>query len=201
MTQQHVLTFISILVIFILAIGNIKYLYNLANAISCLCRQVITLLVRISATIELTEINHKEITKLNTELVLKNKRLKEYLIDVHNQELMNTGRLRLLMKNDSVGHFECDKVGRCVWVNQALADLFGCERGDMLGNGWLNYVVEEQRTGVIENWTKSIRYDVPYTWSYDIIHNKTKEVISVHAISVAIRDIDGNPILFCGSVQ
>lgn len=201
MDRQHFLTFLSIAVIFIVIVGNIKYLHTLIHTLKTLIKQIVYLLVKVCSTTTLAEQNYESIKKINEELLLKNKRLREYIIEVHNQTLANTGRLRIITKNDSIGHFECDKDGECTWVNQAVADLFGVERSDMFGHGWAEAVLEEDRNNVVKNWQESIKYDIPYTYKYRILNKKTNKIINVQASSITIRDIDGSPIMFCGTIS
>lgn len=201
MDKQYIFTLISILIVFIVVISNIRYLHSLLKSVSLAFKETTILIIKVCLTARLAESNLENIKKINEELTLKNKRLRDYLIEVHNQTLINTGRLRILMKSDKYAHFECDATGKCTWVNQAAADLFGVDREDMLGNGWAASIIEEERNQVVKYWQESIRYDVPYTYKYKIFQKKLNKIIELKVTSVTIRDTDGHLIMFCGNIS
>lgn len=201
MDKQYILTFLSISILFILVIGNIRYLHSLAKTISKGFKETATLIIKVCLTAHLAESNAEKIKKIDQDLTLKNKRLRDYIIEVHNQILINTGRIRIMMKADKFAHFECDAKGRCTWVNEAAAELFGVDREDMLGNGWAASILEEERNQVVKHWQESVKYDVPYTYKYKIFQKKRNKVIELKVTSVTIRDSDGNPIMFCGNIS
>lgn len=201
MSKQYVLTLLSIAAIFILVVGNIRYLVGILNAVNAVFRQTILIFIKICSTTGLANSNKNSISKINEDLIIDNKKLKEYVVDIHNQTLANTGRIRILMKSNRDGHFECNQNGDCIWVNQSAADLFGVERADMLGNGWASSIIETERNDVVKRWRESIQYDVPFTHQYKIYQRKLKKVITIKETSVTIRDSAGHPIMFCGSVS
>ena len=190
----------SIILLFTYVVSNIRYLQNLAKTISVAFKETMTLIVKVCLTANLAESNYEKIKQINEDLLFKNKKLRDYVAEIHDQTLVNTGRLRILMKSDRIAHFECDAKGKCTWVNQAAADMFGVSREEVLGNGWAASILEEERNEVVKHWQESVKYDVPYTYKYKIFQKKLNKVIELKVTSVTIRDSEGNPIMFCGNI-
>ena len=201
MDRQYVITFISLAIAFIIVVGNIRYLHSLLKTIVSVFEKTMVLIVKVCLTASLAESNSEKIKKINQDIYINNLKLKDYVLDIYSQTLINTGRLRILMKSDKFAHFECDATGKCTWVNQAAADLFGVEKEDMLGNGWAASIIEEERNEVVKHWQESVKYDVPYTYKYKILQKKLNKVIELKVTSVTIRDAEGRPIMFCGNIS
>lgn len=195
--KDEIYLVIVILVTLVSLISNFRYILGIFSSF----KQLIIILSKIDDVVKTTDDLHLEITNIKNNLKINNLDYRKYIEQIHNKVLMNVGRLRILMKSNLTPQFECDENGKCVWVNQALANLFGVERSDMLNNGWFSYVVPEERNDVAKKWLESVKYDVPYSYQYHLINNKTKEIIYVNVTSITIRDMSGKPLLYCGNIE
>lgn len=191
----------GLFIIAILAVSNIRYLHSLLLNLSNLLKQIITMVIRLNTVAKQVDYNYEAILKLNKDMKINGRRISSYVEELHEQNLMNTARIRILLDKYHIGLFECDSKGECVWINQALCDLYGMEEFDMMGHGWLTAVLEEQRGVVLQEWINSIKNDIPYSWGYNIINQETGENVRVRATALTVRDDDRKPLLFCGSVE
>lgn len=192
---------IGLFIIALLAVSNIRYLHSLILSISGLFKQIIQVVIKLNSVTKQVDYNYEAIIKLNKDMRINGRRISSYVEELHGQNLMNTARIRILLDKYHIGLFECNSKGECVWVNQALCELYGMEELDMMEHGWLTAVVEEQRGIVLSEWMNSIKNDIPYSWGYNIINQETGENIRVRATALTVRDDDRKPLLFCGSVE
>ena len=71
--------------------------------------------------------------------------------------------------------YECATDGRCVFANEKLCDLFGLSESDMLGNGWLEGILPEERERVHSTWIFAVKKSIPYECAYTVRNCKTGE--------------------------
>lgn len=69
--------------------------------------------------------------------------------------------------------YECNPTGECIFANGLLCDLFGLSAEDMMGSGWLEGILPEERERVFETWQSSVNNKIPYECSYTIRNRKT----------------------------
>lgn len=87
---------------------------------------------------------------------------------------MNFG---VLWEHWDVPSYKCDADGMCISANNALCDLYGMSREEMLGTGWTAAIKDsDQRANAWRHWQESRRDGLPYVDSYTIINQKTGEV-------------------------
>lgn len=100
----------------------------------------------------------------------------------------------------TIGAYECNSDGDCVWANKALCDMFGMSFADMMGNGWLSAICEPDRKRVWKDWLENIQLDIPYDSVYNVCNVESGEKYSCRAHAVAHRDIKGNILGYYGTV-
>jgi len=100
----------------------------------------------------------------------------------------------------TIGAYECNADGDCVWANKALCDMFGMSFTDMTGNGWLSAICEPDRKRVWKDWLENIQLDIPYDSVYAVCNVESGEKYSCRAHAVAHRDIKGNILGYYGTV-
>lgn len=129
--------------------------------------------------------------------------LKEKIDLVHNLAYMAALRSQDCLYYVDIPMYECDKnTGHCVWVNKALANLFGMNEEDMLGTGWLNAVEQSQIDHVWERWQLAIEKNIPYVCNYTVINQQTKQPIDCCARAVKIRNSTTHEVLMIrGTVE
>ena len=86
--------------------------------------------------------------------------------------------------------FKSDANGYCILANQALCHLYGTTQEQLLGLGWLNFIKEEDRERVKEEWKNIIESGTEITSSYTIINQFTDEEIPVRYRAIINRDND-----------
>lgn len=88
------------------------------------------------------------------------------------------------LNNDYV--FECDASGQIIFASNPLCKLFGMAMTDMLGNGWMNAVVD--KATVWEKWHKALEGEYPYEDQYCIRNKQTGDHFMVEVKTITIRD-------------
>jgi PAS domain S-box-containing protein len=113
------------------------------------------------------------------------------------------GELRSKMISNSLvstGTYECDADGNWTWVNNALVEMFGMSKDEMLHQGWLMGVKHTERQHVWEQWHIAIKNDIPYEAEYTVVNQKTRVESKVRVTAVAHKNLDGQVLGFYGSL-
>lgn len=106
-----------------------------------------------------------------------------------------------LTERAQIAVYECDSKGNCTFVNSILARLFGMERSEMLGNGWLKAVDSEDKNRVYQTFLEAIHNKIPYNAHYTVINQKTGEKIKCFASAEVTRGPAGEIIFIHGTVE
>lgn len=131
----------------------------------------------------------EELKKLSIEMSFNGgKSLKDLILKTYNLSLRSKDRLYLLMDSNSTPMFECDETGKCTWANTALCELFGMDRSDMLDNGWLKGIHDDDRDRVFTTWMNSVSKGIPYSCDYRIYNKQTKQTILCRAETLSIKN-------------
>lgn len=91
--------------------------------------------------------------------------------------------------------------GDCVLANPALCELFGRDSSEMLGSGWLAGIDYRERERGWREFQQAIQSDTPYSWEYHVTHKRTHEKYLCRVEMVVLRDSDGTPIIYQGTVK
>ncbi len=110
-------------------------------------------------------------------------------------------RSLILAENSPIPTFECDETGQCVWVNTALADLFGMDKSDLLGTHWLKAIHSDDKVRVWNAWQEAIRLRIPYSMEYTIVNQRTGERCRCAAQADIPQLADGHIIFIHGTVR
>jgi hypothetical protein len=101
-----------------------------------------------------------------------------------------------------VGIFEAEPVtGKYTWVNNTLCNLFGIPFNEMLEYGWVTGIERSERVSVVDGWKNAIVKDIPYEWEYTVINQKTKDEVKCRVTTHALRNLDGTPLMYYGTVE
>lgn len=92
-----------------------------------------------------------------------------------------------------------DESGRCVWVNDQLAELFGLDSESMHGTGWLRSIVEAERQATWDEWQQARNSGVPYSGEYTIENPRTHQIMKCHTITFPV-EIEGKLSCYIGLV-
>lgn len=94
--------------------------------------------------------------------------LKDVVNRIEANQIKTEERVRILLLDSADGIWESDKNGLCVWANRTLLNMMDLELNEILGNGWIVAIPEEQRTRVVTEWRRAVndkrefRLDFPY---------------------------------------
>ena len=72
--------------------------------------------------------------------------------------------------------WESDKNGACVFASERLAELVGLDRSDVLGDGWVTNLAEEDRDRVYKAWLNAVRQKRGFVMTYAFVHADGKRV-------------------------
>ena len=100
----------------------------------------------------------------------------------------------------TTGVYECSPTGDFTWVNNALADIFGMSKDEMLYQGWLSGVKHTERQKVWSEWHNAVNNDIPYECEYTVVNQKTRKEVLVRTSAVAHRNLDGEILGFYGTL-
>jgi PAS domain S-box-containing protein len=127
------------------------------------------------------------------------KSLKDKIIRIDNAIKREELRSKLIADNlSSIGAYECNEKGEWIWVNKALCDMFGLSNEQMIGQGWLRAVCEEDRNDIWTTWLDTIRLNIPYEVTYNICNLKTNQTFTCRSTAIVHRDGSGNVVGYYG---
>lgn len=96
--------------------------------------------------------------------------------------------------------FKNDERGYCILANNALCQLYGVSQEQMLGLGWLNYIIEEDKERIKEEWINVIETGTEISSYYTIINQVTDEEVPVKYRAI-INKHNGKIISAIGNVE
>lgn len=97
--------------------------------------------------------------------------------------------------------YVCSPDGSCEYANEAIADLFGLERAQMLGNGWMRAVNRSERQKVMEFWEYAVQHKMPYDYEYGVVNQETMEKFKVSTRAFPVVSKDGSVLCYVGMVE
>lgn len=98
--------------------------------------------------------------------------------------------------------YECTgEDGYCTFVNQPLAKLFGMERAEMLGNGWLRAIESDDKVRVYNTFTEAIKNRIPYSCHYTVVNQRTGQRTKCYTSAEVTRGPDDKVIFIHGTVE
>jgi PAS domain S-box-containing protein len=100
----------------------------------------------------------------------------------------------------NVGVYECDTQGNTVWVNKALCELFGLSFEEMMNNGWLSAVDEQQRSDVWEQWHDNIKHGIPHESEFIVHNRKSNKTFKVRSTAMTHKANDGRVLGYYGNI-
>ena len=126
-------------------------------------------------------------------------RLQSGIDELHRKQVVTNSRSMMTFENSQTAMWESTMPGgECVWVNDALAHLFGMEKHAMLGNGWLKAVHYDDREAVENHWQRTINHYTDYQKRYRILVNG--QPATVEATATLICDANNKPLRVFGKV-
>jgi PAS domain S-box-containing protein len=94
-----------------------------------------------------------------------------------------------------------DPTGSCIFVNDALCNIFGSKKEQMLGFGWTNFLDDNEKEVKAENWKKGVQYDSIFRDTYHVNNPITgKRTLCEYSANIT-RDKKGSAISIMGTVK
>lgn len=75
--------------------------------------------------------------------------------------------------------FEANAKGECTFVTKPYCDFVGKDKEDILNNGWVNAVYEDDRQMIWTEWTSSIQQKRDFFHKFRII-DKSGNIVNVY---------------------
>jgi PAS domain S-box-containing protein len=100
--------------------------------------------------------------------------------------LLTQAQVRLVMEVDGTGYVETDKDGGLIYCNTQFVKWTGLSAEEARGYGWAAAIHPDDRDRVVKDWSSAVKDQRPLDLWYRYRYNK--EIISVHARSVVVRD-------------
>lgn len=110
-------------------------------------------------------------------------------------------RQQFLEQRLGISLYVCTSSGSCEYASEAFADLFGLERAEMLGNGWLKAVNMSERQKVMEFWEYAVAHNMPYDYEYHIVNQDSGEKIRVITRAFPVSSRSGQMLCYVGMVE
>jgi PAS domain S-box-containing protein len=85
------------------------------------------------------------------------------------RQVLNSERVRALSTDAPVGVQEFDADGKLIWANRTYLRMISRDLTEVLGYGWINSVLPEDRDSVKTDWLESVRQGSAYENEYRTI--------------------------------
>jgi len=110
-------------------------------------------------------------------------------------------RQRLLESHLGFAVFVCDSNGRCEFVNEELAEMFGLDAAACNGFGWLEAVNSSDRKRVHEAWMFAVVNKIPYENDYGVVNKRSGDHLKVTAKAYPVTRYNGEILCYVGTVR
>ena len=130
--------------------------------------------------------------------------VKQYFDIVENSSKIeyNTLRVNALMQLSATPFFEADTTGGIVSANGSFIEIFGAyNENEIVGFGFLNFIVKEERAQVRNEWLDSVLHDDETIKVFTIENKKTREKVFCNFIAIMNKDDKGKLINILGKVS
>lgn len=125
--------------------------------------------------------------------------IKDKINVIYELSVLADARVKHMISMTDQPMYECRvSDGFTINVNEALCNLFGMTEPHMLGNGWLEAIVQEERAMVWTEYQRAIKEHTPYSWTYTVENQKTGKRIRVKTKLTVLRNSKGAPVLYTG---
>lgn len=127
--------------------------------------------------------------------------IRDAIDDIRRRTIEADIRSRVVREILPTGMYECTPAGECVWVNEALCDLFGMHPEAMLGHGWLSAVLESDRDAAWQAWKRAIENITPYSDTYTVVNQRTGTRTRCWTKASRYIDAEGHTVMYYGTVK
>lgn len=127
------------------------------------------------------------------------KSLRDIVERIEDRLSMNEGLARLVLQQVTFGVFLSDAQGLYTWVNQCYLDMVGIPQLSIMGNGWINSVVPEDRERVFEEWQAAIAQHREFDLHFRVL-SRVNDLLEVHTHGYPVYEYDQSIVGYVGTM-
>jgi PAS domain S-box-containing protein len=131
---------------------------------------IVTHVLTKRAAVQKTEATHAPDPKPVIEAVA-DPPTREALLALEEEIHVRRQTVNAYLNAQGIACWESDKHGACIFASDHLAELVGLDRSDVLGNGWVTNLVEEDRERVYKAWTRAVEQKRGFQLTYTFEHS------------------------------
>ena len=124
--------------------------------------------------------------------------MKDLLTHLSEQVDCMSQELRAVWNLNDIPMWRSDPTGRCTFATASLAEIAGCEAGDLLNMGWLTCIHPEDRNDVREEYMNALAEKRPYNQLYRF--NNHSGIVHVHSRAIPTITNKGQVSSYIGKV-
>lgn len=114
---------------------------------------------------------------------------KEALLALEDEIHVRRQVVHAYLNAQGIACWESDKNGACIFASERLAELVGLDRADVLGDGWVTNLAEEDRDRVYQAWLNAVRQKRGFIMTYAFVHADGRKVTVSANSQPILRDI------------
>ena len=95
-------------------------------------------------------------------------------------------RQKWILDKQQIPIFESDEHGMCTWANDAYLELLKRDSTEVLGNGWRNFIHEDDRERIVAEWESAVKEDRSSQSTYRMV-NKDGVIYNVECYATKHR--------------
>lgn len=128
------------------------------------------------------------------------KTLRDAVNRIENRITLVEKKQGVYMMDTREGIYETNAKGEFTSVNRTMCKFLGRIESDLLGNGWLNSIHEDDRIKVDESWDYAVANEIEFEMIFDVV-DVERNTHSVKCRAKPIRSVDGKLIGYIGMVD
>lgn len=128
------------------------------------------------------------------------KSIKDRVNKTHRGLTFVSARLKAHLADTQEASFETDEKGNCNYVNRTYTRLVQRSPSEVMGQGWQNCILEEDREYVIQSWKKAINEGRELSIKFRF-ETPSGKVIPIKAASYKMTNEEGEIIGYLGKIK
>lgn len=105
-----------------------------------------------------------------------------------------------IIKSFPIGTWISDEKGKCIDVNKNLCQIMGRTESEIKGDNWSNWVHQDEKEEVFDEWTRCIQNDLNFDMGYRFVLPNRK-IQKVHGTAYRLKNDDGQIVGFLGTLE
>lgn len=113
------------------------------------------------------------------------KSLRDTVKRIEDNQIILMSKHRIIVDDYVTGIIETDEFGNVTWANATYLELVNRDLREVLGNGWVNVIISEDRERVFLSWKDAFKQKRAFEERFVIV-KKDGSTINVHAFAYPI---------------